>query len=102
PRLAAPAQHSAPTRRSSALFGPGRRFYSAGWDALVRRSPDMNSLVLLGTSAAFGYSTIATFLPGWLPAGSAHVYFEASAVVITLDRKITRLNSSHVKNPDPV
>ncbi|HZW98796.1 MAG TPA: copper-translocating P-type ATPase, partial [Trueperaceae bacterium] len=35
-------------------------------------------------SAAFGYSTIATFLPGWLPAGSAHVYFEASAVIITL------------------
>ena len=65
-------------------FGPGRRFYRTGWDALVRRSPDMNSLVLLGTSAAFGYSTVATFLPRLLPAGSAHVYFEASAVIVTL------------------
>lgn len=65
-------------------FGPGRRFYRTGWDALVRRAPDMNSLVLLGTSAAFGYSTIATFLPRWLPAGAAHVYFEASAVIVTL------------------
>src|SRR5690606_38975513 len=65
-------------------FGPGRRFYRTGWDALIRRSPDMNSLVLLGTSAAFFYSTVATFLPWWLPEGSAHVYFEASAVIITL------------------
>ncbi len=65
-------------------FGPGRRFYRTGWDALVRRSPDMNSLVLLGTSAAFGYSTVATFVPGLLPEGSAHVYFEASAVIVTL------------------
>ncbi|HZW28098.1 MAG TPA: heavy metal translocating P-type ATPase [Trueperaceae bacterium] len=65
-------------------FGPGRRFYRSGWDALVRRAPDMNSLVLLGTSAAFGYSTVATFLPRLLPAGSAHVYFEAAAVIVTL------------------
>ncbi len=65
-------------------FGPGRRFLRSGWDALARRAPDMNSLVLLGTSAAFGYSTVATFLPGLLPEGSVHVYFEASAVIVTL------------------
>ncbi len=65
-------------------FGPGRRFYRLGWDSLMRRVPDMNALVLLGTSAAFGYSTVATFMPGWLPEGSAHVYFEASAVIVTL------------------
>ncbi len=65
-------------------FGPGLRFYRTGVPALLRGGPDMNSLVALGTSAAFGYSVVATFLPGWLPEGSAHVYFEASAVIITL------------------
>ncbi len=65
-------------------FGPGRRFYRHGLPALLRGSPDMNSLVVLGTSAAYGYSVVATFFPHWLPAGTAHLYFEASAVIITL------------------
>src|SRR5690606_1959738 len=39
---------------------------------------------LIGTTAAYGYSVVATFLPSILPAGAAHVYFEASAVIITL------------------
>ena len=47
-------------------------------------SPDMNSLVMIGTSAAYGYSVVATFLPGLLPAGTVHVYYEASAAIITL------------------
>lgn len=65
-------------------FGPGLRFYQKGWPALVRAAPDMNSLVMIGTSAAWGYSVVATFFPWALPAGTAHVYFEASAVIITL------------------
>ena len=65
-------------------FGPGLRFYQKGWPALLRGAPDMNSLVMLGTSAAWGYSVIATFVPQILPAGTVHVYFEASAVIITL------------------
>src|SRR5690606_33196970 len=65
-------------------FGPGRRFYQSGWPALLRGSPDMNSLVLIGTTAAYGYSVVATFLPRLLPAGAVHVYFEASAVIVTL------------------
>jgi P-type Cu+ transporter len=65
-------------------FGPGARFYAIGWPALRRGAPDMNSLVMIGTSAAFGYSTVATFTPWLLPAGTAHVYYEASAVIITL------------------
>ena len=65
-------------------FGPGLRFYRQGMPALARGTPDMNSLVMLGTSAAWGYSVVATFAPGLLPAGTAHVYFEASAVIITL------------------
>ncbi|MEX2640894.1 MAG: heavy metal translocating P-type ATPase [Balneolales bacterium] len=65
-------------------FGPGLRFYKKGWPALLRGRPDMNSLVMLGTSAAYGYSVVATFIPQVLPAGTVHVYFEASAVIITL------------------
>ncbi len=65
-------------------FGPGRPFYRSGWPALRRGTPDMNTLVMMGTSAAYGYSVVATFLPGLLPAGTVHVYYEASAMIITL------------------
>ncbi|MEA5446715.1 heavy metal translocating P-type ATPase [Gammaproteobacteria bacterium AB-CW1] len=65
-------------------FGPGLRFYKQGLPTLLRGAPDMNSLVMIGTSAAWAYSVVATFLPGILPEGTAHVYFEASAVIITL------------------
>ncbi|KFG69960.1 heavy metal translocating P-type ATPase [Microvirga sp. BSC39] len=66
------------------LFGPGLRFFRKGVPALLRWSPDMNSLVVLGTSAAYAYSVVATFLPGLLPAGMANVYYEAAAVIVSL------------------
>ena len=66
------------------LFGPGLRFFRKGVPNLLRRTPDMNSLVALGTSAAFAYSTAATFAPKLLPAGADHVYYEAAAVIVTL------------------
>jgi len=69
---------------TGAQFGPGRKFYSQGIAAVRHASPDMNTLVMLGTSAAYGYSVIATFLPRILPAGATHVYYEASATIITL------------------
>lgn len=69
---------------SLVLLGPGRMFYQNGIPALLRGAPDMNALVALGTSAAFGYSVIATFAPGWLPNGTANVYYEAAAVIVTL------------------
>lgn len=65
-------------------FIPGKRFYKPGWISLRHGSPDMNTLVMLGSSAAYFYSVIATFLPQILPAGTAHIYFEASAAIITL------------------
>jgi len=65
-------------------FGPGRIFYKHGWPALLRGAPEMNTLVMLGTSAAWGYSAVATLAPGLFPEGQAHVYFEASAMVVTL------------------
>ena len=66
------------------LIGPGRRFYAKGYPALLRAAPDMNSLVAVGTSAAYGYSLVATFAPGLLPPGTVNVYFEAAAVIVTL------------------
>jgi Cu+-exporting ATPase len=66
------------------LFGPGLRFFQHGIPALLRRAPDMNSLVALGTGAAWLYSLVATFLPGLFPEGTRHVYFEAAAVIATL------------------
>ncbi|MBL8258780.1 MAG: copper-translocating P-type ATPase [Candidatus Competibacteraceae bacterium] len=66
------------------LFGPGRRFYQKGFPALFRLAPDMNSLVAVGTLAAYAYSIVATFAPALLPAGTVNVYYEAAAVIVTL------------------
>lgn len=66
------------------LAVPGWRFYKIGFPALLKGSPDMNSLVALGTSAAWLFSVIATFTPGVLPAGTENVYYEAAAVIVTL------------------
>ena len=66
------------------LFVPGLRFFRKGVPNLVRLTPDMNSLVVLGATAAWAFSTVATFVPHWLPAGTANVYFEAAAVIVTL------------------
>ncbi|PSQ99000.1 MAG: heavy metal translocating P-type ATPase, partial [Bacteroidetes bacterium SW_11_64_17] len=65
-------------------FGPGLYFYKHDWPALKSGRPDMNTLVMIGTSAAYGYSVVATFLPGILPAGTVHVYYEAAATIVTL------------------
>lgn len=63
---------------------PGRRFYQQGIPALFRLAPDMNSLVAVGTFAAYAYSLVATFAPALLPAGTVNVYYEAAAVIVTL------------------
>lgn len=69
---------------TAVLFGPGLRFFRKGLPNLTRMTPDMNSLVALGTGAAWVYSVVATFLPGVLPPGTANVYYEAAAVIVTL------------------
>jgi Au+-exporting ATPase len=66
------------------LFVPGIRFYDKGLPALWRLAPDMNSLVAVGTLAAYGYSLVATFAPGFLPPGTINVYYEAAAVIVAL------------------
>ena len=66
------------------LAVPGMRFYTKGIPALLRGAPDMNSLVAVGTLAAYLYSVVATFAPGMLPEGTVNVYYEAAAVIVTL------------------
>ena len=66
------------------LAWPGRSFYAKGVPALLRAAPDMNTLVALGTFAAYAYSTVATFAPALLPAQGRVVYFEAAAVIVVL------------------
>lgn len=66
------------------LLGPGRRFYQKGFPALARFAPDMNSLVAVGTLAAYAYSAVATFAPALLPVGTVNVYYEAATVIVTL------------------
>ncbi|MFN0119018.1 MAG: heavy metal translocating P-type ATPase [Blastocatellia bacterium] len=71
------------------LWG-GAPFFMRAWHSIVNRSPNMFTLVALGTGTAFVYSLFATFAPGLFPAsfrghgGETAVYFEAAAVIITL------------------
>lgn len=66
------------------LIFPGRRFYQKGIPALWRFTPDMNSLVAVGTLAAYSFSLVATFIPQILPDGTVNVYYEAAAVIVSL------------------
>ncbi len=66
------------------MFYTGWPIHRTGWLALSHRSADMNSLITLGTVAAFGYSLVVTLAPGLLPAGVRGVYFETTGVILTL------------------
>jgi Cu+-exporting ATPase len=67
----------------------GFPFFERGWQSIVHRSPNMWTLIGLGTGAAFVYSVVATVAPQIFPAsfvsmGRVAVYFEAAAVIISL------------------
>ena len=66
------------------MFYTGAPIHRTGWLALRHRAADMNTLITLGTMAAFGYSLLVTLAPGLLPADVREVYFEAVGVIITL------------------
>lgn len=66
------------------MFYTGWPIHRTGWLALSHRTADMNSLITLGTFAAFGYSLVVTFVPGILPENVREVYYEAVGVIITL------------------
>jgi Cu+-exporting ATPase len=63
-------------------FIVGWRFYRGAYDALRNRMGNMDLLIAVGTSAAWAYSTVVTFLPSVFPASGA--YFDTAAVIITL------------------
>jgi len=62
----------------------GRRFFSGAWSAFKHREATMDTLVALGTGSAWAYSAFAVLFPRLFPEGTAHPFFEATAVVITL------------------
>ncbi len=67
-------------------FWAGWRFYRGAWGALRHRTADMNTLIAVGTSAAYLYSMIAVLAPGLFAAGGLepHLYFDTAAVIIAL------------------
>lgn len=67
-------------------FWAGWQFYRGAWGALRHRTTDMNTLIAVGTSAAYFYSIVATFLPKTLEYGGINtaVYFDTSAAIIVL------------------
>jgi Cu+-exporting ATPase len=58
--------------------------HRVGWLSLRHRTAEMNSLITLGTTAAFAYSLVVTAAPDLLPEGAREVYYEAVGVIITL------------------
>ena len=66
------------------MFYTGWPIHRTGWLALTHRAAEMNSLITLGTTAAYGFSLVATFVPWVLPAEARGVYFEAVGVILTL------------------
>ncbi len=68
------------------LFVSGKRFYKIFWNNLKHFSADMNSLVAIGTAAAYVYSLLLTLFPEIFSYANhnSHVYFDTSAVIITL------------------
>lgn len=66
------------------MFYSGWPIHRTGWFTLRHRTADMNTLIMLGTSAAFGHSLVVTIAPGLLPDDLREVYYEAVGVIITL------------------
>ncbi len=67
-------------------FWVGSQFFKGAWKALKHKTSDMNTLIALGTGAAFTYSVVVTFFPSLLSAEGlvADVYFDTAGVIIVL------------------
>ncbi|QXO18017.1 heavy metal translocating P-type ATPase [Vibrio ostreae] len=66
------------------LATAGRSFFSSAWQALKHGRATMDTLVALGTGAAWFYSVLVVVFPDWFPPAARHVYFEATAMIIGL------------------
>jgi Cu+-exporting ATPase len=69
---------------SPVQFIAGWRFYRQAWGEVRHVNPGMSTLVVMGSSAAYFYSVVAIIAPHLFPEGTANLYFEASATIITL------------------
>ncbi len=65
-------------------FWAGWSFYTGAWGAAKQRTTTMDTLIAIGTSSAYFYSLIFTLVPGIFPVGTGSVYFDTSAIIITL------------------
>ena len=63
-------------------FWIGLRFYRGFWDGVKARASNMDTLIAIGTTAAYAYSAVVTIAPGYFPFTA--VYFETAAIIITL------------------
>jgi Cu+-exporting ATPase len=63
-------------------FWIGWRFYRGFWDGIKAKASNMDTLIAIGTTAAYVYSAIVTMIPGYFPFTA--VYFETAAIIITL------------------
>lgn len=66
------------------MFYSGWPIHRTGWLALMHRSPEMNSLVALGTAASYTYSLVVTVMPGILPLSAREPYYESVGTIIAL------------------
>ena len=100
---------------SLVVFWPGRHFYTRAWRAFRHHTADMNTLIALGTGAAYLYSVAATVTPGFFHARGImpELYYEAVAAIIGLillgnyfearakRQTTTALRSSRTSSPKP-
>jgi Cu+-exporting ATPase len=83
------------------MFGPGLGFQRVGLANLRRGTPDMNTLVAVGTLSAYLYSLAAVVAPDRMPDGAAHLYFEAAVsvvVLVLLGRYLEGLSRGHARD----
>ncbi|MGD8781431.1 MAG: heavy metal translocating P-type ATPase [Ignavibacteria bacterium] len=89
------------------VFISGKRFFKIFWGNLKKFTAEMNTLIAIGSGAAYGYSVLSTLFPALISSSgqTPHVYFETSAVIITLilfgrmlENKAKRKTSSAIKS----
>jgi Cu+-exporting ATPase len=66
------------------LAWSGRQFFESAWNGLLNHNTNMDTLVALGTGAAWAYSTVAVIAPWLFPAGTSGMYFEVAVIVVAL------------------
>jgi Cu+-exporting ATPase len=66
------------------LLGPGRTFFVSAWNQFRRHAANMDTLIALGTGAAWLYSTAVVAAPGLFPPGTAMPFYDAAVVVLAL------------------